>query len=108
MLLNKVDIEGRSVVTSGGYERSFVFQGESYSHIVDPDSLYPAHFHDAVTIIATDSTIGDFLSTALMLMDIDEGRTLLDSFSGCEALWLTDKTIHTSEGFLSYQVEAKP
>lgn len=107
-LLNKVDIEGRSVVTSGGYERLFLFQGETYSHIVDPDTLYPAHFHDAVTIIATDSAIGDFLSTALMLMDMEEGRTLLASFSGCEALWLTDKTIHTSEGFLSYQVEAKP
>ena len=101
MLLNMVGIFGRSVVTSGGYERPFVFQVEPYSHMVDPDSLYPAHFHEAVTSIATDSTIGDFLSTALMLMDIDEGRTLLDSFSGCEALWLTDKTIRTSDGYLS-------
>ena len=105
-LLDKVDIVGLSVVTSGSYERSFIFEGQTYSHIIDPSSLYPAAFHDAVTVIAPDSAVGDALSTALMLMSVEEGRQFLTLFPGCEALWVTGDTRDVSGGFSMYQAQA--
>ncbi len=95
-----------SVVTSGHYERFFVFEGRTYSHIIDPDTLYPAEYCDAISILAQDSATADLLSTALMLLTVEEGRELLKQFPGCEALWVEGDDITMTEGF-SAVYEAK-
>lgn len=95
-----------SVVTSGHYERFFVLEGHTYSHIVDPDTLYPAEYCDAVSILAPDSATADLLSTALMVLTVEEGRELLKKFPGCEALWVDGDDITMTEGF-SAVYEAK-
>lgn len=79
-----------SVVTSGGYERFYEYNGKKYSHIIDPNSLYPTDYMKSVTIISKDSALSDLLSTTLFLMDIEDGKKYVDSLDNVEAIWYTN------------------
>ena len=79
-----------SVVTSGGYERFYEYNEKKYSHIIDPNSLYPTDYMKSVTIISKDSALSDLLSTTLFLMDIEDGKKYVDSLDNVEAIWYTN------------------
>ena len=76
-----------SVVTSGDYQRYYTVDGKQYHHIIDPETLYPAAKWKAVSIICDDSGMGDALSTALFLLDLEEGQKLLEKCNAC-AVWV--------------------
>ena len=60
----------------------------------------------SVSVIADDSGLGDAFSTALFLMDIDEGKKLVENTDGIEAIWvLPDGEIVYSSGFEAYTFE---
>ena len=88
-----------SLVTSGDYQRAYVVDGELYHHIIDPNTLYPSTLWRSVTILCDDSGLADALSTALFLLPLEEGQTLLDK-TGATAMWV-DRTgaIFYSPGF---------
>ena len=95
----RVEIGSESVVTSGDYERYFIAGDKKYHHIIDPDTLQPAEYFASVTIITGESALGDALSTALFCMPYDEGRALVDSLDGVEAIWIyRDGTVMESAG----------
>jgi len=77
----------------------FTLEGRTYSHIIDPDTLYPADYCESVSILAQDSATADLLSTVLMLLTIEEGKSLLENFPGCDALWVDGDEITMTEGF---------
>ena len=98
-LLHTVSISGLSAVTSGDYQRYFYADGVRYHHIIDPDTLYPAGLWSAVTVIHSDGAVADALSTALFLLDREEGEALLKKY-GAEALWVaSDGSEQMTEGF---------
>lgn len=95
-----VSIASGYVVTSGDYQRYYTVNGVRYNHIIDPDTLMSADKHASVTVISSDGALADALSTALFIMDTDEGRALIDSIDGAEALWIAkDGGITRTDGF---------
>lgn len=94
-----------SVVTSGGYERNYEYEGEVYHHIISPKTLFPTNYMKSVTVVSHDSGLSDLLSTTLFLMDVDSGKEFLNDYDA-EAMWiLNDNSIVKSEGFSSYEQE---
>lgn len=88
------------VITSGDYQRYYTVNGVRYNHIIDPDTLMSADKHASVTVISQDGALADALSTALFIMDTDEGRALIDSIDDAEALWIAkDGGITRTDGF---------
>lgn len=89
-----------SLVTSGSYERYYLVDGVRYHHIIHPESLMPENTCLSVSVLAKDSGLADALSTALFNLDVDVGKTLVESLDGVEACWvLPDGRILYSAGF---------
>ena len=88
-----------SVVTSGDYQRAYAVDGKAYHHIIDPDTLMPAAYWRSVSIVCDDSGLADALSTALFLMNREDGEALVRE-CGAEALWIAaDGTEYQTDGF---------
>lgn len=93
-----------SVVTSGGYERNYEYNGKQYHHIIHPVTLFPTDYMKSVTVITKDSALGDALSTILFLMDVEEGMEYIKTYKEVEAIWyLNDGTIKKTEGVTQYE-----
>ncbi len=101
-----LQLNGKSLITSGSYQRYFIVDGKRYHHIIDPATLMPAEYFTSVSIVCDSSADGDALSTALFCMTYEQGLALIESLDGVEAMWLTvDGKQYYSSGFSSYQAE---
>lgn len=93
-------LDNASLVTSGSYQRYYTVDGKQYHHIIDPDTLMPAEHVWAVSVVTEDSGLADALSTTLFNMPVEDGKKLLESYPGTEAVWvLHDGTLVYSSGF---------
>jgi len=86
-----LEVVDKAVVTSGGYQRFFVQDGETYIHIINPDTGYPADTGLAsVTIVSDCGTQGDGLSTALFVMGRDDAVSYWRTHRDFEFVLLTE------------------
>ena len=91
-------VNDTAIVTSGDNQRTYVVDGKAYHHLIDPTTLMPATHFRAVTVMAGDSGVADFLSSTLFLLPPAQSRKLAEQ-TGCEALWvLPDGTIEVTDG----------
>ncbi len=103
-----VELSGQAIVTSGSYQRFYVVNGENYHHIIDPETLMPGTKYKSVSVITNDSGLGDAFSTALFLMDYEEGMALVEKTENIEAMWvLSDGEQKYSSGFEDYTFDYK-
>lgn len=101
--VQKVQLQDMSIVTSGNYQRYYEVDGKRYCHIIDKDTMMPAEHMASVSVIMQDSGEADAMSTALFNMEYEEGKALVESMEGVEAMWiLNDGTIKYSSGFSKY------
>ncbi len=104
--LKEVACSNACLVTSGDYQRYYVVDDVEYCHIIDPDTLMPAEYFSAVSILSNDSGVADALSTALFCMPYEEGVALVNSMENTEAIWVfEDGSIKYSENFEDFIVE---
>lgn len=61
-----------AVVTSGTYQRFFEWQGKRYSHLLNPNTGYPADTFASVTVVHADATRADAAATALLIAGKNE------------------------------------
>lgn len=89
-LIGTIEVENKSVVTSGTYERFFECDGQRYHHILNPRTGYPLDNElDSVTIISGDSIDGDIWTTLVYGMGIEKGCAALRSRPDIEAIFVT-------------------
>ena len=95
-----MDITGKSVVSSGIYERCFKQGGKLYHHILNPKTGYPYdNSMISVTIISDQSVDGDALSTTCFALGLDEGLKFAEK-KGVQAVFITeDYKLHYTDGF---------
>ena len=85
-----VSVCGKSVVTSGVYERAFMRDGRVLHHILDPRTGKPAETDVlSATVIADKSIDADGYTTALIIMGAEQALTFAEQTPGIEAILLT-------------------
>ena len=100
-VLAVVSLKDKAVITSGAYERYFERNGVRYHHILDPGTGYPAESDLlSVTIISSDATMADALSTALFVMGSEKAADFWRQRAGSFDLILYTKEhrLMASEG----------
>lgn len=96
-----VRVSGKAVVTSGGYERYFEEDGNTYIHILNPKTGYPADENlVSVTIVSEDGTLADAMSTSIYLMGLENAADYWRAHSEkFDMILITDDgSIYVTEG----------
>ena len=108
--IGTLKISDKAVVTSGGYQRYFEENGQTYHHIIDTKTGYPADSGlKSVTIVSDDDALADALSTALFVMGLEKsGKFYSENSSLFGAVFITDKgeiyvTDNLKDSFMSEQ-----
>lgn len=103
--LGELQIRSGFVSTSGSYEKQFTQNGESYHHLLDPQTGYPAETGLwSVTVWSEQGALSDALSTACFVLGQEKSLALLDRF-GAGAIFISTNgeikvTENLSDGFL--------
>ncbi|MDT8346586.1 MAG: FAD:protein FMN transferase [Flavobacteriaceae bacterium] len=96
-------VNDAAVVTSGNYEKFVVFNGQRYSHIIDPRTGYPVKGLKSVTIFAPSAELADALSTSVFVLGKEVGLDLINQLKGVECLIIDDENqITASEALKIY------
>lgn len=108
--IGTLKISDKAVVTSGGYQRYFEENGQTYHHIIDTKTGYPADSGlKSATIVSDDDALADALSTALFVMGLEKSRKFYSENSSLfGAVFITDKgeiyvTDNLKDSFMSEQ-----
>ena len=67
-----IDIYSGGLATSGDYKRYFIYEGERYSHILNPKTGFPCAGLRAVSVAANLCTVAGSIATIAMLKDEPE------------------------------------
>jgi thiamine biosynthesis lipoprotein len=91
-------IKEGAVVTSGNYEKYVTFNGNRYSHIIDPRTGYPAKGILSVTVFAPKAELADALATSVFVLGIETGLNRIDQLPKIECIIVDDLgAIHKSK-----------
>lgn len=94
-----VSVRGKSVVTSGVYERAFMRNDRVLHHILDPRTGMPAATDVLSATVVSDASLdGDGYTTALVIMGAGGALAFAEATPGIEAVLLTTNghLLHTT------------
>jgi thiamine biosynthesis lipoprotein len=98
--LRVVEPRAGALVTSGDYERAYVWEGRRIHHILDPRTGYPAAGCRSVTVWAHAAVDADALATAVFVLGPERGLALLEAEAGAEGLVVdADGRVRETTGF---------
>lgn len=107
-IICSIEAKDKSIVTSGGYERAFSYNGELYCHILNPKTGYPIKSDlKSITIVSDKSIDGDSLSTPLFIMGKNKAYEFVKKHN-ISGVMITDKdeiivTKNLLEGFKLFE-----
>jgi len=88
--------DGEVCATSGDYERYYEYEGKRYHHILDVKTGYPASSGViSATIVASDGLIADAFATAVVVLGVEKGVSLLEQYGVKGAIVTEDKRVVT-------------
>lgn len=81
-----LELENKSLATSGNYRNFYVKDEQIYSHTIDPISGYPVtHTLLSATVVANSCMLADAYATAFMVMGLDSVKSFLETNSQIDA-----------------------
>lgn len=66
-----IHLRDNSLSTSGSYEKFFIHEGKTYSHLIDPRTGQPARGLLAVSVVAADTLDSEAWTTAIFVNGLD-------------------------------------
>lgn len=79
-----------AVVTSGDYEKYVTFNGVRYTHIINPQTGYPATGIISATVFAPKAELADALATSCFVMGIDVALNRINQLPNVECILIDD------------------
>ena len=96
-------VEEKAIATSGDYEKYFTYQGQRYSHIINPKTGLPVVGASSVSIISGSAELSDALATAVSVMGMEVGMNLINQIDGVECVFMdNNRKLHFSNGLQAY------
>jgi len=90
-----------SVATSESYDKYITFDGRKYSHILDPRTGNPISGINSVSVFSKTAEFSDALATAIFVLGVDSGMSLINQLKGTEAIIVDgNNKMHKSSGIL--------
>lgn len=84
-----LNLQDMACATSGDYQQFYIFEGERYSHLIDPKTGRPInHEVTSVTVIAGTCMLADAAATAAIVLGKDRGMAFVESLPGVEAYFI--------------------
>lgn len=108
-----IEINNKSLATSGNYRKFFVEQGVKYGHTIDPKTGFPArNTLLSATVVCDECSVADAWATAFMVMGIDKSKEILSKLPGIEVYLVYSNPqgayeVFISEGMKKMMVEEK-
>jgi thiamine biosynthesis lipoprotein len=106
---NTLLLRGNSISTSQQVLVSHAFAPGGFGEIIDPRTGAPTASEIAVSVVARSATVADALSTALLMVPIDEATTMLGRFPDVSAIWVSrGGRLHAAYGESRLQLSNSP
>ncbi|MBQ7765561.1 MAG: FAD:protein FMN transferase [Lachnospiraceae bacterium] len=97
--LDVLQVKDSSVVTSGTYERYFIYEDKTYHHILDATTGYPIENNlTGVTILCDSSTQADALSTTCFVLGLEDAQEYISTLNDTECI-LIDSSEHITYSY---------
>ena len=106
-IVAKIQIENKSMATSGNYRNFYIEDGKKYAHTIDPKTGYPVeHSLLSATVLADNGTDADGFATAFMVLGIGKSIELSQLLPSFDVYFIyadsTGNKVYMSEGFKKY------
>lgn len=108
-----IEINNKSLATSGNYRKFFVEDGVKYSHTIDPKTGFPArNTLLSATVVCNDCMDADAYATAFMVLGVEKSKELASKLPGIEVFFIYSNTegqyeIFATEGMKKMVIEQK-
>ncbi len=89
-----IKMNNSAIATSGTYERFFCYKNRIFSHIINPETLFPVGGFCSSTVIYKDPIIADALATVLLFCDKNMRKLIIEEFKGIEVIILKNNHIN--------------
>lgn len=96
-------VSNKAVVTSGDYEKFFIYENKKYTHIINPKTGYPTSGLISVTIFAESAELADALATGVFILGRDTGLNLINQIPEAESVIIDE----SGKMFTSNKIDIK-